>query len=62
MIYGHPTKKNHAIGEARLLSKINEYGDRNLEYWIVEFLDEPGRHYNQFILAKDEEEVPNTHQ
>ena len=53
MIYGHPSKKEYPIGEAKLLTKMSPRSD-TLEYWSVEFIDEPGRSYNQFIPANHE--------
>lgn len=50
MIYGLPTKKQEPIGKAKLISKMSPRSD-TLEYWVVEFLDQPGITFNQFIPA-----------
>jgi hypothetical protein len=59
MIYGSPVKKDYPIGEARLLKKLTPRSD-SLEYWSVEYINEPGVSYNQFIPAKhgaDKEQI-----
>lgn len=52
MIYGSPVKKEWPIGEAKLLSKMSPRSD-TLEYWQVEFVNDPGHAYNQFIPAEN---------
>ena len=51
-IFGNPVKLTYPIGQARLVKKISDDTSENtqiLEQWQVEFLDDEGRTYNQFI-------------
>lgn len=47
MVFGQPMKLKYPIGQARLVDKISEHDD--LEHWHVEFLNDEGRTYPQFI-------------
>lgn len=46
-IFGNPIKLTSPIGQARLVSKISEH--ECLEHWNVEFLNDEGHTYPQFI-------------
>ena len=51
MIFGQPLKLTHPRGQAKLVEKISETGI--LEHWYVEFLNDEGHTYPQFIRKPD---------
>jgi hypothetical protein len=48
MIYGNPIKKEHPIGEAKLISKLSVRNPK-LEYWQVQFVNDPFVTFDVFI-------------
>ena len=49
MIFGNPIKLEHPIGQARLIKSISGHPIKLLEYWDVEYLDNPDHHYQALI-------------
>jgi len=46
-IYGNPHTQVYPLGKARLIQLIEDC--MSLELWEVEFVDQPGRHFNVLI-------------
>jgi hypothetical protein len=47
-VYGNPIKKEHPIGEAKLISKLSVRNPK-LEYWQVQFVNDPFVTFDVFI-------------
>jgi hypothetical protein len=54
MLFGNPITNTHPIGQAKLVTKLSDYG-KSLENWKVEYLDDEGHFYNCLIKKEDGE-------
>jgi len=61
MVFGNPVKLTNPIGQARLVKKLpnNATNPIIIEHWQIEFLDDEGHTYNQFIRNSDGKTKPN---
>jgi hypothetical protein len=53
-VFGNPIKLENPIGQARLIKSISEHPVKLLEYWEVEYLDNPDYHYQALIRISNE--------
>ena len=56
MVFGNPIKLTNPLGQARLVKKLPDNATNNpiiIEHWEIEFLDDEGHTYNQFIRNAD---------
>jgi len=51
MIFGNPIKLEYPIGKAKLISLLSSHPE-NLEFWEIEYLNDPNHHY-QALIKKD---------
>jgi len=49
MIYSSPYRREHPEGQAKLIKLIESVSD--MEYWEVEFINQPGKTYPRLIKS-----------
>ena len=55
-VYGNPIKKEHPIGEAKLISKLS-MRNKKLEYWQVAFVNDTDVTFDVFINTEKNEHL-----